>query len=468
MATWQRRAVGSTVVESVTAGQITTGVLNAATTITVGGADTAASTEIGQGSVRVMRPNSDGEIQPSTILGGALRDVVQIVDPDTGSTIAGFTDDGAVVGQEVVADTARIAGRKIGDPFDTDDVMWNFARGVLGSFQNSANSTPAGQSQLGVMETSAQIQGGRVYRFTFAGTLNHPDTGSNRSYVWLRYTLDGSAPHVSTALTMYGATINWPSAAGGLSQQVSVSAYFTPGPDPDLWYTFRGLIALSRASSGSVVCLYGSSWPGFLLVEDVGPVGQGGFMKQGQVSLGGGTPFGSTTPVAPPATEKREVTRTYGATWGRTWRESGSVRTDVGSTLVQGRAAVSGSTRNYSAIGFPPALGEDLAGAAVSKIVLEMYAEHWWGTSGTAIIGVHGSASLPASFEHSGALYVAGWRRGERKLVTLPAAWYPAFASGTNKGITLGGGASTASTYYGKFAGYNTSKAPKLHVTYTN
>ena len=112
MATWTQRTIGNQVIESITAGKITTGTLQAGQTIYVG--DSAAShTEIGQGGVRVMRPDSDGEISPTINLGGATRDVVQIVDPDTGATLAGLGDDGSVVGQQVIADALTVGGRKI-------------------------------------------------------------------------------------------------------------------------------------------------------------------------------------------------------------------------------------------------------------------------------------------------------------------------------------------------------------------
>lgn len=467
MATWTQRSIGSAVIDSLTAGKIVTGVLQAGTIIHVG--DPAAThTEIGQGAVRVMRPDSDGEIVPTISLGGAERDVVQIVDPDTGATLAGLGDDGSVVGLSVAADALTVGGAKIGDPYDPDDVLWSFARGAVG-VRNAAISESAGASAVGVLEASQQVQGGRLYRVTFSGTLNFPNVGDRRAYLTLLRTLNGVAPTVSAGgnnAIINSATLNFPTTDGAQSQFTTISGFVDVGADPGLWYTLRVLAAIARPTSGSVRVLAGT-WPAVLLIEDLGPQGQS-FLGQGQASVGGGTPAGTSTPIPPPAVETRDYVKTYNASWGRTWRESGNVRTDVGPDLVQGRAATSGATRNYAAIGFPAQVGGDLAGATVSKIEVYLYAHHWWGRSGTALIGVHDESSLPSTFTYSGAHPVGGWKRGEGKWVTLPTAWYPAFASGVNKGITLGGGATTAAAYYGKINGYGTPRGPKLRVTYTN
>jgi len=456
------------VIDSLSAGKITTGTLAVGTTIRVASAGTA-ETEIGQGAIRILRPNTDGEFSPAIQMGGAERDVIQIVDVDTGATLAGFTEEGGAVARDVAADTLTVGGSPLGDPYDPDDAMWNFSRGAVGyrmPFLALADSPTAGGERLGVMEASMNVQGGRHYRVEFVGTMNLPDAGLPTSYVYLLDTLDGSAPTVTSHILSL-ASINWPSGNAGQSQQVIQSAYFTPGDDPNVWYTYRVLVAVYRrrtTGTGNVRVLSTATSPTFLTIEDKGPVGLA-FMADGQMSGGGGTSAGGTAPPpAPTPTDpKRTVTKTYAATWGRTWRESGSVRTDIGPNLYQGNY----SSLNFSQIGFPRDMPNDLAGSTVSKVEVYLYAYDWYYQTGTAVIGVHGNATLPSSFTYSGLLTVGDWRRGEGKWVTLPSTWYPAFASGVNKGITLGGGASSSSTYYGKFRGYTDNANPKLRVTYT-
>ena len=463
MATWVQKTIGSTVVDSLTAAKITTGTLSAATTITVGEA-TGGHTEIGQGAVRILRPDSDGVITPTITMGGATRDVVQIIDPDTGSTLSGLNDDGSVVGQEIVGDVFRVGGNRIGDPYDPNDVLWGFPRGMVSGYRSTAESGLAAQSALGTYETSAVVQGGRVYRARMMCTLNHPATGGTADYMYLFRTVDGTAPTIGSPI-LYQATIGWPTGAAA-SQQASIEAFFYLGTNPDVWVTIRVLHAIARATSGTVKLLYAATYPAYLTIEDIGPMGDG-FMLQGQPSAGNGTPSGAGAPVPPPTTEKRSYTKTYTATWGRTWRESGAIRTDVGSDLVQGEPVGTPWGRNYAAIGFPSSLATDLSGATISKLEVYLYAYHWWNSSGTMVIGVHGATTVPASFSYSGQLLVSGWKRGTGRWVTLPSTWYPAFASGTNRGITLGGGASTSAAYYGKIRGYGTTAAPQFRATYT-
>ena len=464
MATWTQRTIGNQVIESITAGKITTGTLQAGQTIYVG--DSAAShTEIGQGGVRVLRPDSDGEISPTINLGGATRDVVQIVDPDTGATLAGLGDDGSVVGQQVIADALTVGGRKIGNPYDPSDVLWSFSRGTVG-YEATAVTSAAGNTRFGVIEASAQVQGGRLYRVAFYGTLHQRNDGSNQtSYVTIVRTLDGSAPSVNGAV-LHSGSIIFP-IIGNITLLTYAQAYINVGADPGTWYTLRVLVAINRAGSdGTVAVLNNASTKPSLTIEDCGPQGQA-YLAQGQVSSGGGTPAGSSTPVPPPTKEARDYVQEYDATWGRTWRESGSVRTDVGANLIQGRAATSGATNNYAMIGFPSQVYTDLQGATVSKIELYMFAWHWWGQSGTAVIGTHGQVSYPASFSYSGQFFSANWKRGEGRWVALPTEWYAGFKSGANRGISLGGNTGTSTAFYGKFYGYAQPRGPRLRVSYT-
>ena len=464
MATWTQRSIGSQVIDSLTAGKITTGTLQAGTTINVGD-PAGVHTAIGQGAVRIMRPDSDGVVTPVITMGGATRDVVQIVDPDTGATVAGLGDDGSVVGQEVIADSLTVGGAKIGNPYDPEDLLWLFARGTVG-FEPSAATDAAGNTRYGVIEASAQVQGGRLYRVSFYGTLHQRNDGSNQtSYITFFRTLDGSAPSINSAV-LHSGSIIFP-ILGNVTLLTPAMAYIDVGADPGLWYTLRVLVTIHRAgTNGTVAVLNNAATKPSLTIEDCGPQGQA-YLSQGKVSGGGGTPAGSSTVVPPPAVESRDYVRTYNATWGRTWRESGSVRTDIGPDLIQGRASSSGATNNYAMCGFPSQVYTDLQGATVSKIEVYLYASHWWNQAGTAVIGTHGNVSFPSSFSYSGQFFSANWKRGEGRWVTLPREWYAGFKSGANRGITLGGNVGTSNVYYGKFYGYATSRGPKLRVSYT-
>ena len=465
MASWAQRTIGSQVVDSLTASKITTGTLNAATTIHVGD-PAGVHTQIGQGAVRIMRPDSDGEIVPTISMGGVGRDVVQIVDPDSGATLAGINDDGSVVGQEVIADTITVGGSKIGNPYDPDDLLWQFARGSVG-YQMTAPSAIAAQTRLGVAEASTQVQGGRLYKVVFSATLANLGTdGDPSSYVHIYRTLDGSSPNISvSSQVLYGTTWVFPGRTAAAMPTIT-TAYINVGADPGLWYTLRVMATISRRNSGRVQVSYGSTWPGYLIIEDCGPQGNA-FLRQGQVNSGGGTPAGSTTPTPPPETEARKRVSTYNASWSRTFRASGEIRTDVGTDMVQGRPALAGQTNNYAMIGFPSQVQTDLAGSTISKIEVYLWAYHWWGATGAAVIGVHTQSSAPAAFSYSGMNISSNWKRGEGRWVTLPAEWHAGFLSGLSKGITLGGNTGSSTTFYGRMYGYGHPRCPQLRVTYT-
>ena len=53
-----------------------------------------------------------------------------------------------------------------------------------------------------------------------------------------------------------------------------------------------------------------------------------------------------------------------------------------------------------------------------------------------------------------------------RKLPARDVIWPVLGFTGTNKGITLGGGAPASQSVYGKFRGYNHPDNPRLRVTY--
>lgn len=471
MGTWVPRQFGDAVVRSLSAAKITSGQLAVGTHITVG--DPAGPhVSIGGSAVRVLRPGPDGEMRTTTQLGGADRDVVQIVSPETGETLAGFDSYGNIVGRATAVSYLTIAGSQIGWTQDPRDILWQFGGGVTGFRMPDTpleSSPTAGGTPLGAFETSRWCQGGRLFKAEFVGTINLPDSGTSISYVQLRYTRDGSPPTV-TSPVMQNVSFNWASGNGGQSQQAIVSAYFQAGTDTGLMYQIRVLVTFYRrrtasVTTGTVRILSTAINPSFVTITDCGPVGIN-YLAEGSMSGGGGTGPGGTAPAPPAAPEapKQTLTVTYGATWGRTWYvNDGTVRTDTGSDLVQGYW----SYGNVAAIGFPSQIAADIDGGDVSRIEVYLYAYHWGQSSGTAYIGVHGSVSAPASFSYSGIHQAGGWKRGEGKWVTLPEAWYPGFVTGANRGITLGGGAPASQSVYGRFRGYNHAENPKLRITYT-
>lgn len=201
----------------------------------------------------------------------------------------------------------------------------------------------------------------------------------------------------------------------------------------------------------------GDSWSR-VWVEDAGPIiAYTAFDPAGTTDGGSGN---TTT-----------YTKTYSCTWSGRY-DSGGSRISSNSDIYQGY--YDGTNGNQkSLIGFDySTIASDLSGATVTKCELTMTNLHWYYNSGgTAVIGTHNQSvsSAPSSFGSvtSDRVESSGWPKGGTRTVDLGTTIGGEFAAGTSKGLVLGPGPSTSKTYYGYFAGQNSTNKPKLKITYT-
>lgn len=170
-------------------------------------------------------------------------------------------------------------------------------------------------------------------------------------------------------------------------------------------------------------------------------------------------------------TPKQTYTKTYSCTWSGRYNQSGS-RLNSNGDIYQGY--YDGTNGNQkSLIGFDySTIASDLSGATISKVELTMTDKHWYyNDGGTAVIGTHNQSvsSAPASYGSTTANRVqsSGWPKGGTRTVSLGTTIGNEFRDGTTKGLCIGPGPSTSKTYYGYFAGQNSSSKPKLKITYT-
>lgn len=442
---WSARTIGSSVIDSLTAGKITTGTLDSATTITVGN-PASAHVELGASSLQVFRPDPDGVLTPTISVGGATADSLIILDPATGGTIAGFDPAGDGVSNNFTVNGALNVGG-----FTLEDYIWELPWGTVASYRATSTRPAITTTEYGLFEINTVLPTGRIYRVVWTGNFTHGTTnGSMRT--WLRVTTDGTPPEVTSTQLMMG----WHGfTVANLPMQKTMEAYFhvgsTPGGTP---VSTRVLVSAATLSGTAAYYPDSGVTPGFLVIEDTGPM-YTGFMLDGAAS--GGQPGGSGPGV-------QTYTTSYVSSWTRTWR-AGSVYSGT-TDAMQGTSSYGAHT---ASIGFPTQLYTDLNGSTVKKLEVYLYANHWYyGSGGTAILGVHGSTTVPATFSYSGSQAYANWGRGVGKWVTLPTAWYAGFASGANRGITVGGGASSSSLYYGRFNGTGASSGkPAFRATYT-
>lgn len=463
-AQWDRQEWQDSVIGSLTASKITTGTLSAATTITVG-SDESTHLRLGQSSLQVFRPDGDGSTAQTICIGGADRDVLLITDPNTGSTIAGFDGEGNGIAQSMnVTSSMYIGGNQIGNPYSRDDLLFSPARGAIARYRIADDSGETSTAELGIAEVTAQCWSFRLYRATFEGNILNTDPGGTHR-LFLRGEVGGGTPTRTSPQWTMGFFPNNPS--GGGHMRDTISTYFFVGDAIDAPVTVRVLVSMQRIGGTGNIKFYRDSGatPGYLIIEDLGPLPglASEVWSDGRMSNGSGTPVSGNDPGTPSA-GKTSYTKTYNATWSRTWRggtvqSSGEVRQGYSSGQLQ------------SAIGFPSQIQSDVGGGKITKIEVYLYANHWYYNSGgTAVIGAHGANSLPASFPSGSATMTATWKsKAGGMWVTLPSSWYQHWESGSSKGITVGNAppATSSSSYYARFSGYGMRYAPQLRVTYT-
>lgn len=194
------------------------------------------------------------------------------------------------------------------------------------------------------------------------------------------------------------------------------------------------------------------------------------------------TPSGSsaTTDPTPP------TVKTYVSTWpcssSATYNGDGTKRNDLSGEVSFGYySSTHGNQTAVLMFGGANSTGSEtgktiaqaLAGATVLKTELVATATHWYSYSGgKARIGVYPGITIPTTYG-SAAPYLTTdlWAKGSppRTFNITSATLSKALVAGTSNAITLGPGASTDQSWYGKVANEsatNTATRPSLRITY--
>lgn len=210
--------------------------------------------------------------------------------------------------------------------------------------------------------------------------------------------------------------------------------------------------------------------------------------------LGQPVAIGTTTPVPPPETPtaptpdpapETATKQTYTSTWTAnafaTYRGTGVKRTDslVDHETAHGNSGTGTNGNQSAVILFTAAnstgdetgktITQALTGATVQRVRFRAKATHWYSyAGGTGRLGYYAGTSIPASY--TGAKpYVSAkdWKRNTFRTVDLTStAFKAALVAGTSRGVTIGPGASSSTSYYGKLAA-DGSNAPTLEITYS-
>lgn len=304
----------------------------------------------------------------------------------------------------------------------------------------------------------------RVYRYHLEYELVGTVTG-DVFRTTIRYTTDGTTPTTTSGILDGGEQrVTIPS---GKRIRVKVDSEWRPAADYEV---MKSCVTIQRAS-GTGTAYIELSDPNTSLRASVEDIGLRSIATENaqltQKSKASGTP--DPDPVS-------TYTKTYNATWSRSWT-GGDSTYETNGTLAQGYNVAYPSNGNMKSwIGFDYSqIQSDLSGATVKKVEVYLYYWHWYNASGgTAVIGYHTSTatSAPSYDDTKDAVaekLVSGWGRNVGKWVDITTSGLftaDGWRTGAHRGIALGPGPSTSSTYYGKAYGNTESNEPKLRITY--
>jgi hypothetical protein len=382
----------------------------------------------------------DGSLLAAFGAGSAGANLLLVVDPDTKEALASLSSDGVLSASGFsVTGEATVNGEDL--PATLDALPQGMVvRGYTGS------ASPSTTSEVGWFELSWELEPGRMYK---VDSLSAVARGGNCG-LRVRYTTDGSTPTVSSPI---------------LSTASAPKDFSTP---------YRGMrwdnVATEKAISRllfTVVSFDGTTvWvdppagnDGFLCwVEDAGPY----IDYTGALSSGGGGAAAPTT-----------YTTTWGSTWTRSYNEPDPIRS-IDGDMWQGFYPDGYNGDNVATIGFYDAdIRSKLAGAAIDKTEVYLYAEHWYYNSGgTVVLGSHNqSAPLSTYPPYARTVDQGRWHlnKPEGRWVTVTNVIGEWFRDGYARGLLLDAlkfGHNLE--YYGRFKGQNAGGyRPHLRIHYT-
>lgn len=345
----------------------------------------------------------------------------------------------------------------------------------LGLIAIGANASGTNTGDIGATEktlftfNTGSLFGARYYKIIVHGHLQGTTPGDAFD-LGLRYTVNGSTPgpandYLAGSLTR----VTLPTATPSTAFQMTV--YYTPSGDYD---SVRFALTAWRAAGTGTALVYLND-PARALqfaVEDLGLQSNvGGTLSQ--ISKASTTSGGTTTTPPPDPDPPATYTKSWSATWGRSYDgDNGTRAGDDGPDLYQGYySGTHGNTR--SLFGFDYAgIQRALAGATVKSIKLTYRVRHTYPNAGSTIyVSSHNYASKPSTWAEANVVHDRVHRgsctAGSTYTVTLPVAVGNEFKSGTTRGLGFGNAPSNAQSLFAYMYGVGSGSPPKLTITYT-
>ncbi len=329
---------------------------------------------------------------------------------------------------------------------------------VVAQAYYSANYTsPTISTEMGIAEISWDCKANRSYIVVMNGIQWHWNTSECMATVGLRYTVDGSAPSITSQVWEFN-TARGGMAASQLTTTPPIIGQFSLPTD----CVVRMLLTIRRSYGTGTIQWRNDAGtnavhnPRLMIVE-----GGADVMESWVGNPGGGTYAAGGAGGAGPAAPRKPYVKTYRSVASGTYKGDGTKRTNT-TDVVQGYY---GSNGNGDGLWTFPSMTADLAGASISKIEVYAYANSWYyNNGGTARIHVHNYSTVPASNPTlTYALQSAAWPKPGGRWVTLPSSFHAGFQAGTYKGFGMGPAPSNGLIYYGRFSG---GLGAQIRVTY--
>ena len=387
---------------------------------------------------RLARYRDDGEggSVRTVNIGGGIGEADELALYDaSGNLMSGFLADGSarVLGDLSVGGVI-IGGESVGE------TLARQPQGLKAIMRSSGDSNVAGSAELGYVRLDADVSADRYYRLSIGGIVAAATAG-DRFRVWFK-TWDGTQ-----WLTLHMGQMVIPTTTGEyFYTQVEFRAPITASAS--FYVTFQNATA-----NRGVFWSGRSNYPVVVALHDIGPADK---VALGAFDTWGGTPLTGGTNTS--ETGAATVTKTYPATWYRSWR-GGSIVTDLpGGADDQLHHGYLLGYQRYSMVGFGGTLAADLSGATINKVEVLLDNESWWnGVNGTVYVGSATNTSAPASPVTTGT--TASKLMAKGYIGYVPVGGFTT----ASRAITLGVGAGTGTGAYGKFRAGGVS----LRVTYT-
>jgi hypothetical protein len=382
-----------------------------------------------------------------------MTSVLTVQDAWGENTLASIDSSGNITGQVVSGTDVSVGGQSL-----VSEILPSVPMGII-AYGRPAQSTEYPTVHYGttagvVLEVSCDMEAGRAYQVVLENITWESSTAGHRTFAFVRYTTDGSAPTTSSTILMQP---YWDTGETNFLRPATNTAMFFPTSN----CLFRAILCVSQRDASPEFTQVDDA---AMYVVDMGaaPANNYSYLGATNVTSAGGT------------TSKKQYVTTW--TCLHTYAYEGSdgrqpntkINTD-GKAYQGGNVSDTNNGRSKTFILMPSSIASTLAGSSISQTEVFLNNNHCWYNSGmSAAIGWSASTDFTGNQgDPTGhdSLATPHFNEGQQQWVTVPGLGV-AFRDSGARCVTLFHNGNEL-MYYGYFAGGGSSTPPKMRITYT-